>query len=52
MENENQNPGQISARPAEIPEKFWDEKNNCVRIDDVLKSYLALEKNWVAVCIK
>ena len=31
-------------RPAEVPEKFWDADRGTIRVDALLKSYLALEK--------
>ncbi|NGM22468.1 hypothetical protein G3576_20795 [Roseomonas stagni] len=31
-------------RPAEIPEKFWDEAAGALRVDALLKSYLELER--------
>lgn len=36
--------GAAPARPANLPEKFWDGGRNAVRIDALLASYLALEK--------
>ena len=35
---------QKQARPAEVPEKFWDEEAGCVRLDALLKSYRELER--------
>lgn len=32
------------ARPAGLPDKFWDSKNQSVRLDALIKSYLALEQ--------
>lgn len=32
------------ARPAEVPEKFWDPASNSLRTDALLKSYLELER--------
>lgn len=34
----------VSARPENLPEKFWDEKKQEVRLDSLITSYLALEK--------
>ncbi|MCB1537782.1 MAG: hypothetical protein H6865_05295 [Rhodospirillales bacterium] len=34
----------ISARPQGLPDKFWDEGTGQVRLDDLIKSYCALEK--------
>lgn len=31
-------------KPEGVPEKFWDAATNSVRVDELLKSYLALEK--------
>lgn len=31
-------------RPANLPEKFWDEKSGQVRVDALIKSYLDLER--------
>jgi hypothetical protein len=33
-----------SGRPANLPEKFWDDKTSQVRIESLLKSYLDLER--------
>jgi hypothetical protein len=33
-----------STRPAEIPEKFWDEAKGALRVDALLKSYMELER--------
>ena len=33
-----------SARPSEVPEKFWDNENGAMRVDALLKSYLELER--------
>ncbi|MBU8539034.1 capsid assembly protein [Falsiroseomonas tokyonensis] len=33
-----------STRPAEIPEKFWDEAKGALRVDALLKSYIELER--------
>lgn len=38
-----------SARPANVPEKFWDVKNNSIRTDALLKSYAELEKKLGAM---
>ncbi len=35
---------ETAARPANLPEKFWDPARGAVRIDALLNSYLALEK--------
>ena len=32
------------ARPAGVPEKFWDGEAGCVRTDALLKSYLEIER--------
>lgn len=37
-------PAATAARPDDIPEKFWDAEQGTVRIEALLKSYLALEK--------
>lgn len=34
----------VKTRPENIPAKFWNEETQEIRIDDVLKSYLELEK--------
>jgi hypothetical protein len=31
-------------RPAEVPEKFWDEAKGALRVDALLKSYIELER--------
>ena len=31
-------------RPADVPEKFWDDEVGAVRIDALVKSYLELER--------
>ena len=33
-----------STRPADVPEKFWDDEAGAVRIDALVKSYLELER--------
>ncbi|WP_439598958.1 capsid assembly protein [Falsiroseomonas sp.] len=33
-----------STRPAEVPEKFWDEAKGALRVDALLKSYIELER--------
>lgn len=33
-----------SSKPADVPEKFWNADENEIRVDALLKSYLALEK--------
>ena len=35
-----------SARPAEVPDKFWDEAKGALRVDALLKSYLELERKF------
>ncbi len=35
-----------SGRPENIPEKFWDDETQSLRTDDLLKSYLELEKKF------
>lgn len=37
-----------AARPAEVPEKFWDETAGAVRLDALLKSYCELERKFGA----
>ncbi len=37
-------PEKETGKPAEIPEKFWDDEKGAVRTDALLNSYLALEK--------
>ncbi|MGG5887984.1 capsid assembly protein [Falsiroseomonas sp. HC035] len=32
------------SRPADIPEKFWDESKGALRVDALLKSYMELER--------
>jgi hypothetical protein len=34
----------VPARPAHVPEKFWDAKAGTLRVDALLKSYLELER--------
>jgi hypothetical protein len=41
--------GERTARPAGLPDKFWDEKNGQVRLDALVKSYLELERKLGAV---
>lgn len=36
--------GDRSARPAGLPDKFWDERSGQVRLDALLKSYMELER--------
>ncbi|MGG5812470.1 capsid assembly protein [Falsiroseomonas sp. CW058] len=36
--------GPSDARPAAVPEKFWDAEGKAVRVDALLKSYLELER--------
>lgn len=36
----------VSSRPENIPEKFWDNETQSLRTDDLLKSYLELEKKF------
>ncbi|MGD9509774.1 MAG: hypothetical protein AB7I59_08200 [Geminicoccaceae bacterium] len=38
----------MAARPAEVPEKFWDESLGTVRLDALLKSYCELERKFGA----
>lgn len=38
--------GDAGARPAEIPEKFWDAERKELRVDALLKSYLELERRF------
>lgn len=38
-----------SARPAELPDKFWDERTGQVRLDALVKSYLELERKLGAL---
>jgi hypothetical protein len=38
-----------SARPAGLPDKFWDERTNQVRVDALIKSYLELERKLGAL---
>ncbi len=37
-------PKSRGARPADVPEKFWDEEAGSIRVDALLKSYRELEK--------
>jgi hypothetical protein len=37
-------PAARARRPAEVPEKFWDEEAGQIRVEALLKSYLELEK--------
>jgi hypothetical protein len=37
-------PASRAARPAEIPQKFWDEQRGELRVDALLKSYVELER--------
>lgn len=37
-------PGATTARPPEVPEKFWDPARGEIRVEALLKSYLALER--------
>ena len=34
----------VTGKPAGLPDKFWDNTSNTVRMDDLVKSYCALEK--------
>ena len=34
----------VPARPADVPEKFWDDGKGALRVDALLKSYLELER--------
>ncbi|MBU6235268.1 MAG: hypothetical protein KGQ41_05440 [Alphaproteobacteria bacterium] len=38
----------VSAKPAGLPDKFWDDNAQNVRMDDLIKSYCALEKKMSA----
>lgn len=37
-------PGKATARPADVPEKFWDAETGTLRVDALLKSYRELER--------
>ena len=37
-------PADAKARPADVPEKFWDAEANTLRVDALLKSYRELER--------
>lgn len=37
-------PAVANGKPAGLPDKFWDADSNNVRLDDLIKSYCALEK--------
>jgi len=37
-------PASRTARPAEVPQKFWDEQRGEMRVDALLKSYIELER--------
>mgnify|MGYP000644214896 CR=1 FL=1 len=41
---EQQSPAATNGKPANVPDKFWDEATGQVRIDDLIKSYCELEK--------
>ena len=44
---ENNTPEAIApARPEYIPEKFWNPQNNQIRIEEMAKSYIELEKQF------
>lgn len=45
---ENQQPPAASAKPENVPAKFWDEATGSVRVDDLIKSYCELEKKLSA----
>ncbi|MDG5495927.1 hypothetical protein [Niveispirillum sp. BGYR6] len=47
MENITETPT-IPPRPEQVPAKFWDEATGAIRVDALLKSYLALEKRLSA----
>jgi len=36
--------GAVAGRPPEVPEKFWDAERGMIRVEALLKSYLALER--------
>ncbi len=36
----------VSMKPETLPEKFWDAETGEIRMDDLVKSYLALEKKF------
>lgn len=38
----------VSAKPDGLPEKFWDSNTSSVRMEDLVKSYCALEKKMSA----
>ncbi|WAW09998.1 hypothetical protein NB640_12385 [Oxalobacter vibrioformis] len=38
--------GEATQRPEDVPEKFWDPETGSVKVDEVLKSYKALEKEY------
>lgn len=42
----------VGAKPHNIPEKFWDEKTQSVRVDALAKSYLELEKKLSGSILK
>ena len=42
-ENNEATGGDLTERPENVPEKFWDSENSVVKHDDVLKSYTELE---------
>ncbi|MDI3306914.1 MAG: hypothetical protein QJR07_07395 [Acetobacteraceae bacterium] len=37
-------PGKATARPADVPKKFWDAETGTLRVDALLKSYRELER--------
>ncbi len=41
---QTQAPGGEDGRPANLPEKFWDAERKCVRLQDLVNSYVALER--------
>ncbi|NBX65887.1 MAG: hypothetical protein EBQ96_02715 [Proteobacteria bacterium] len=38
----------VAGKPNGLPDKFWDSETNSVRMDDLVKSYCALEKKMSA----
>lgn len=41
---ETENVSGASQKPESMPDKFWDDDNQTIRVDSLLKSYLELEK--------
>ena len=37
-------PDDAAGRPEDVPEKFWDAETNAVNVNNLMKSYLALER--------